>query len=288
MKLQKKIRVGMAQLLVEGGESERNLERAIKMMKDARESKCDIILFPEVFDLGWTDVSAKNEAEPIPGRRSNILCREAKKNKVYVCAGLTEKFSNKIYNTAILINKFGDIILKYQKINLLKFEQEFYEVGQSLNVVDTEFGKIGINICADNYRDSLHIGHTLARMGAELILSPSSWTVNYDVSEDKDPYKNKWIEPYSILAKTYNLVIIGATSVGYLISGPYEGEKSIGCSLAVGKNGIIRQGQFNEFTGELVIAEFEMPKRQKKGTEIGKMLKEKGYQFDVFKRKSNL
>ena len=26
--------------------------------------------------------------------------------------------------------------------------------GQSLNVVDTKFGKIGLNICSDNYEDS--------------------------------------------------------------------------------------------------------------------------------------
>lgn len=283
-----KIKVGMGQLLVEGGEPERNMERAVEMIRDAAKKKCDIILLPEVFDLAWTDVSAKKEGEEIPGERSDILCREAKKNKIYICAGLTEKFKKKVYNTAILIDKSGELILKYRKINLLKFEQEFYEVGQHLEVIDTEFGKIGINICADNYRDSLHIGHTLGRMGAELILSPSSWTVNYDVSEDKDPYKNKWLEPYTILASTYNLVIIGATSVGYLISGPYEGEKSIGCSLAVGKNGIIKQGQFNEFTGELVVAEFEMPGGHEKGTDIGNMLKAKGYQFDVFKHKSNL
>lgn len=283
-----KVKIGMGQLLVEGGEPERNMERAISMIENASRQRCDIVLLPEVFDLAWTDVSAKKEAEEIPGRRSNFLCAAAKKNKIYICAGLTEKLNGKIYNTAIFIDKLGKIVLKYQKINLLKFEQEFYEVGQSLNVIDTEFGKIGINICADNYRDALHIGHTLARMGAELILSPSSWTVNYDVSEDKDPYKNKWLAPYSILAKTYGLVVVGATSVGYLISGPYEGEKSIGCSLAVGPNGIIKQGQFNEFTGELATVKFVMPKRVEKGTEIGKMLKEKGYQFDVYKRKSNL
>lgn len=277
-----KIRIGMGQLLVEGGEPTRNMERATEMITDAAKIKCDIILLPEVLDLGWTDVSAKNEAEPIPGARSDILCQQAKKNRIYVCAGLTEKLNGKIYNTAILIDREGKLLLKYQKINVLLYEQEFYEIGQTLNVIDTEFGKIGINICADNYRDALHIGHTLARMGAQLILSPSSWTVSHEVSEDKDPYTTKWIEPYSILASLYNLIIIGATSVGYLISGPYVGEKSVGCSLAMGPRGIIKQGQFNEFAGELVPVDIVVPERKEKGTEIGKMLKYKGYIFDKY------
>lgn len=277
----RKVKVGMAQLLVEGGEPTRNLERAVEMIRRAAAKKCDILLLPEVFDLGWTDVSAKNEAEPIPGPRSNLLCHEANKNEIYICAGLTEKLNDKVYNTAIFIDRKGEILLKYHKINLLLFEQEFYEVGQTLSVVDTEFGKVGIDICADNYRDALHIGHTLARMGTQLILSPSSWTVDYGMSENEDPYKTKWLEPYLILASLYNIVVIGATSVGYLISGPYEGEKSIGCSLAVGPHGVIKQGQFNEFTSELVVVDVVVPERKEKGTEIGKMLKKKGYQFDT-------
>jgi predicted amidohydrolase len=265
MKLKRKIKLGLGQILVEGGESQRNLERAVLAIEEASKKKCDIILLPEVFDLGWTHPSAKKEAEPIPGKRSEILFSAAKKNKIYVCAGLTEKLHGKVYNSAVFIDSRGEMILKYQKINLVGFETEFYSPGQALNVIDTEFGKIGVNICADNYHDSLFIGQTLAKMGAELILSPSSWTVDYYVSEDKDPYKKKWLDPYSRLASE-NLVIAGTTCVGYLVGGPYEGKKSIGCSLVVGPKGIITTGNFNEFCGELIVADIEIPKRLPQGT----------------------
>ena len=36
----------------------------------------------------------------------------------------------------------------------------------------------------------------------------------YFISEEDDPYKEKWIKPYSILASLYNMVILGTTSVG--------------------------------------------------------------------------
>jgi len=272
-----KMKVGMAQLLVEGGEPERNLQRAGEMIARASREKCDVVLLPETLDFGWTHPSALTEAQPIPGPYSDLLAGWAREHQIYVCAGLTEKLGTQRYNAAILINPDGEILVKYHKINLLTVEHPFYSIGQTLEVVDTPFGKIGVNICADNYIDGLPIGHTLGRMGAQVVLSPSSWTVDFSVDETQDPYKEKWIKPYSTLAGLYNMAVIGTTSVGYIVGGPYEGKKMIGCSLAVDQNGILARGVFNEFAGELIVFSFDVPQRQEKGTEIGEMLKKKGF-----------
>lgn len=275
-------RIGMGQLLVEGGEPQRNLERAARMIEEAAQQRCDIVLLPETLDFAWTHPSALTDAQPIPGPYSAVLCQEAQRHGVYLCAGLTERAADgRIYNAALLINPQGEIICKYHKINLLMVEQPFYAVGQTLNVVDTPLGKIGVNICADNFLDGLSIGHTLARMGAEIILSPSSWTVDYSITEEDDPYREKWVTPYSILAQLYNIAVVGTTSVGYIVGGPYEGKKSVGCSLAVDASGIRAQGTFNEFAGELVVAEVPRPIRAEKGTAIGEMLRRKGFTFDT-------
>jgi len=264
------IRIGMAQLLVEGGEAERNFERAEKLIQQGVEEKCDIILLPETLDFAWTHPRAIEECRSIPGKFSDYFCELAKKYNVWLCLGLTEKVSDKKrYNTALLINNEGEIVLKHHKINLLTVEFPYYEIGNTLNVIDSPWGKIGINICADNYIDSIDIGATLARMGAQIILSPSSWTVDYSITEEMNPYQEKWKKPLSILAKRFGLTILSTTSVGYIVGGPYEGKKSVGCSLAIGPKGIIQEGQFNEFSGELTIAEFEVFKRKEKGIEIG-------------------
>ncbi|MBI5145280.1 MAG: carbon-nitrogen hydrolase family protein [Candidatus Omnitrophica bacterium] len=275
--LANKIKVGLCQLLVEGGEPQRNLGRAENMIKEACEKGCAISLLPESLDLGWTHPSAKTEAQPIPGPYSNILCASAKKYAIFICAGLTEKLDHRIYNTAILISSAGEIILKYHKINLLVVEHDFYAVGRHLSVVATPWGLIGVNICADNYIDALEIGHTLARMGAQIILSPSSWTVDYHIIEGTNPYGEKWVKPYHTLASLYNLIVASATSVGYIVGGPYEGKKMVGCSLVVGKDGVIANGHYNEFAGELITTEIDIPQRQEKGTQIGEMLKKKRY-----------
>ena len=92
------LKIGMGQLLVEGGEPERNLERCGQMIADAANNNCDLVLLPECLDLAWTHPSAKLEAKPIPGPYSDIICQHACNHKMYVCAGLTEKAGNRIYN----------------------------------------------------------------------------------------------------------------------------------------------------------------------------------------------
>ena len=64
------ITIGLGQLLVEGGEPERNLNRAEIMINEASKKNCDLILLPECMDLGWTHPSAKIEALTIPGKYS--------------------------------------------------------------------------------------------------------------------------------------------------------------------------------------------------------------------------
>ncbi|OGH56381.1 MAG: hypothetical protein A3G34_01670 [Candidatus Lindowbacteria bacterium RIFCSPLOWO2_12_FULL_62_27] len=271
------IKIGMGQMLVEGGEPDRNLDRAGEMIRQAAEKKCDLILLPELLDLAWSHPSALTKSQPIPGPFSDRLCGKAREHRIWLVAGLTERDGDKVYNSAIFVKPDGEILLKYRKINELKIVHHFYELGQSLSVVETPFGMVGINICADNYIDSLAIGHTLARMGAQIIISPSSWTVDYSITEEQDPYGEKWVKPLTILAKLYDLVIVTTTSVGYLVGGPYEGKKSVGCSLCVDKNGVIAKGPYNEFAGELVVADINIPDRKEKGTELCAMVRQKGY-----------
>jgi len=272
----KVLKIGMGQLLVEGGEPERNLKRAGKMLEDAAEKSCRLVLLPECLDFAWTHPSAKTEAQPIPGPYSDILCKLAKTYNLYLCAGLTERSEDKVYNTAIFISPEGNILLKYQKINVLTVAQDIYSIGQTLSVVKTPFGVVGVNICSDNYIDSLDIGHTLARMGAQIILSPSSWTVDYSTVEGDILYGKKWLKPYQTLAVAHDLIVVSATAVGVIVGGVYEGKKMVGCSLAVNKDGIVAEGKYNEFTGQLVIADITIPPPRVLGTAIGESLKMRG------------
>ena len=274
------MKITLGQLLVEGGEPERNLERAQTMVNSAAKHGSDLILLPETLDFAWTHPSALNEAQPIPGRYSDELCRFAKEARIFVCAGLTEQTAAGNYNAGLLIDRSGDIIAVHHKINLLDVELPHYRIGQQLKVVETELGRIGLNVCADNYIDGLPIGHTLGRMGAQIILSPSSWTTSFAVDEVVDPYADKWLAPFFMLSKMYEMFVASSTSVGYIVGGPYEGKKMVGRSLVTGPEGIVCQGPFNEFAGDLVHAELQLKENPAVGTAIGHRLKALGYQLD--------
>ena len=178
------------------------------------------------------------------------------------------------YNSSIICDSKGQIICKYRKINILSEAQDYYSIGKNLSVIDTPFGNVGLNICSDNYEDSLEIGNTLGRMGAQIILSPSSWTVDYNITEENDPYGDKWIKPYQTLANIFDLVVVSTTSVGYLVGGPFEGRKMVGCSLIVNKDGVQYRGKFNEIAGDLGVEKINVPKSNLKGTMIGKRMRE--------------
>ncbi len=273
------LKIALGQLLVEGGEPQRNFDRAKELISDASDNQCDIILLPECLDFGWTHPSSIDNAKPIPGEYSDLMCNYAKEKNIFICCGLSEKDEKlgKNFNSALLIDNNGNIVLKYRKINVLKNAFEFYGIGQKLEVVDTKFGKIGVNICSDNYIDAIDIGIALGRMGAEIILSPSSWTVDHTITEKDDPYKKKWLNQYLSLSKVFDIPVISTTSVGYIVGGPYEGKKMVGCSLATDKNGLITKGDFNEFASDLKIIEVKTKISNLKGTEIGPLIYEEGF-----------
>ncbi len=233
--------IGIAQMLVSAGKPEDNIERAGSMIAEAARKGCDIVVLPECLDLGWTYPEAVRAAEPIPGTYSDKIAEYADKNAIYVVAGLTEKahepYGEAVYNAAVLISPQGNIILKNRKINILDIAQHIYRTGNLLATAHTPFATIGVDICADNFPSSYAIGHTLARMGAELICSPSAWAVDADHDNRKEPYGDLWREAYSDLARLYRCAVVGVSNVGWIDAGPWKGKKCIGSSLVVGPGG---------------------------------------------------
>lgn len=231
-------KLAMAQMRVEGGALETNLLHAEEMIAEAADQGAQIVLLPEAMDLGWTHPSALTLAEPVPeGKTASLLCYLAKKFGIYICSGLTEKDGEKVYNSAVLIDPQGEIILLHRKINELDIGHAYYALGQSLQVVETEFGTLGVEICADASTGQWEISRTLAYMGADVILSPSAWAVPADHNNIKDPYGKWWKEAYIPVAKDFRIWIVGCSNVGWMTGGPWKGSKTIGCSMVIGPGG---------------------------------------------------
>jgi len=276
---QQAYRLAMGQMLVESGEPERNLCRARQAIQRAAELGAKVVVLPECLDLGWTSSATRESAQPIPGRFSDALAEAARQARIHVVAGLTERTAERLYNAAVLVSPSGDILLKHRKINELDIAHDVYSIGDSLAVARTSIGTIGIPICADNFPDALVLGHSLARMGAQLLLSPSAWAVEADHDNTKDPYGSLWLGSYTTLAKLYNITVVGVSNVGWLTAGPWQGRKCIGCSLAVGPGGkVLAQGPYGEAAAALIPVDVELTPPAARGTLIAEMLRSKGYQ----------
>jgi predicted amidohydrolase len=265
----------MAQTLVEGARPDANLARAAEAVREAASKGCRLVVLPECLDLGWTDPSARTMAEPIPGPHVDVLSRAARESGVHVAAGLVERADERLFNAAVLIDPTGRLLLHHRKLNELDIALDLYSIGDRLGVVETGLGTLGLAICADNFGSSLAVSHVLARMGAQVILSPSAWAVDADHDNVATPYGKLWLDSYTELARLYDVTVIGVSNVGPITDGPWAGRKCIGCSLAVGPNGVLARGPYGEKA--VVCVEVEPRPPVARGTGFAAALAARGY-----------
>lgn len=270
-------RLGMAQIQVEGGKPEANLNRAVAAIQRAADMGCGVVVLPECLDLGWTHPSAREFAQPIPGPHVDRLAAVARNVNMFVAAGLVERDGAKLYNSAVLIGPKGDLLIQHRKINELDIAHDLYSIGNRLGVVETELGTLCLAICADNFSDSLAVSHVLCRMGAQVILSPSAWAVDADHENERQPYGKLWLDAYSELARLYDVTVIGVSNVGWLTDGPWKGRKCIGCSLAVDPTGVLARGPYGESAEDVICVDILPRAPIARGTRVAEALRKRGY-----------
>jgi predicted amidohydrolase len=133
--------------------------------------KTDVILFPEGITVVGTGKSYAEVAESIPGPTTASLAELARKRSSYVVAGIYEREGPAVYNTAVLLNRTGDVIGKYRKVYLPREEIERgLTPGSDYPVFQTDFGTVGLMICYDVF--FADPARNLALKGAEMILMP--------------------------------------------------------------------------------------------------------------------
>ncbi len=150
---------------------------------------------------------------------------------------MIERACETVFNSAVLIDPQGEVILHHRKLNELEIGHEFYAQGDRLGVAHTPLGAFGVMICADAFARGQMVSRTLGLMGADIILSPCAWAVPADHENEKEPYGKLWLDNYCPVARDFRLWIVGVSSVGSLTDGPWKGRKCIGCSLVVRPDG---------------------------------------------------
>ncbi|MHA1409574.1 MAG: carbon-nitrogen hydrolase family protein [Candidatus Odinarchaeia archaeon] len=205
-------------------QKEENTQRLIKLIKNKTRGTHTLHIFPELFISGYP-INKKflRLAEPIPGPTINKLIPHIDDNTTVVF-GMPEKskLTNKIFNTAIVMNKNG-VISKYRKISLPQFwlfkEKEFFKPGSEIPLFNIKGVPMGIQICYDiNFPE---ISRYQALNGAKVLIIISATPVK-SIPRFKTLLKARAIENqvFVIYANTVgkqNGILFGGNS---LIIGP--------------------------------------------------------------------
>lgn len=264
--MSKPFNLALAQMLVTPGNVAGNLARAEARIATAAAQGADIVLLPEALDCGWAHPSARELAGEIPnGDACRQLRAAAKQSGVFVCAGLVERESRstphgtRFFNSAVLIEPRGEVILHYRKINELDFARELYSVGDRLGVAETPWGRVGLMICADAFVPGQAISRSLAMMGAKFILSPCAWAVPADHDNVREPYGQLWLDNYGPVAREFGVWIAGCSNVGPITAGEWAGRRCIGNSLVCAPQKLVAaRGAYGDAADEIVMVRVEL------------------------------
>ncbi len=149
---------------------EDNLKYIAKTVAEISPIKADIIALPEAFPSACLE-----EKKKIPGSGKQLLRDLARKYKTFLLGSLYEKREGKLYNTALVVNREGEIIGQYDKIHPTQGELEKgITPGRKDQLpIKADFGTIGIQICFDaNWQEAWQ---NLVRKGAEIIFFCSAF-----------------------------------------------------------------------------------------------------------------
>jgi predicted amidohydrolase len=173
--------VAAAQWLATPGDPAGNLDAARHWIGAAAAAGADLVVLPELWPCGYDLASLASDAaaaaEPLPGRRTEVLGSLALRYGLWVFAGsVPERDGDLIYNTAVVFNRDGALVARHRKAHLYRptGEDAVFAPGDRLtSFSDPELGHVAVIVCFDG--DFPEVGQALAARGAELVILPSAY-----------------------------------------------------------------------------------------------------------------
>ena len=184
------MRLAGVQLSVEGGDVEGNVERALDHVRAAAADGADLVVLPELFDVGYFAFDAYGRAaESLAGDRLARFAAAADSHDVAVLAGtVVEDLSasaadgldvpaeSGLANAAVLFDGDGERRLVYRKRHLFGYGSEETDrmvPGERTPVVDLAGVTVGVTTCYDlRFPEQFR---AMVDRGVECVLVPSAW-----------------------------------------------------------------------------------------------------------------
>ncbi|MFN0167199.1 MAG: nitrilase-related carbon-nitrogen hydrolase [Bryobacteraceae bacterium] len=249
------------------GEPERVLAAIDGWCERAVAAKADLVLFPELVVHGHCTPNTWDMAEPVPdGPSVRRLVELARRHRLVLSAGLSEKERDIVFNTQVLVGPDG-YIGKQRKLHLSRDEANYYKGGRDIPVFDIGRCKVGTVICYDNQFPE--IARVLALRGADVLLMPHAarfkpWPDTPEGEAAARRHSHDFVACYSLRAREnacFAVLTDQAGRAGTLDSYPKDHENQphhAGVALIWGPGGeLLASAQQERVQEEMIVADLD-------------------------------
>lgn len=176
-----------------------NLDKAFAAIERAAGRGADIVCLPELFTSPYFPqdklADAAGYADSIPGKATDALSQAAADNEIVVVGGsIFEKDRDGFYNTSTVFDEKGKLLGKYRKMHIPHdpgfYEQNYFAGGDGYRVFSTQYGKIAVLICYDQwYPEAARI---CALMGADILFYPTAIGLPDAIGQEEGDWQDAW------------------------------------------------------------------------------------------------
>lgn len=166
------INIAVVQFAIQQLTPEENLSKAEQFIAEAASQQASIIVFPEDFITG--PLSGNKVYADYEGRYVKHFQRLATQYSIDIVPGtIIEGDGDGLYNTAYYIDQSGEILGRYQKVNLWLPERSYITPGKEIPVFNTHYGRVGLIICWDLMFPEAF--RAMLKQNVEIVICPSYW-----------------------------------------------------------------------------------------------------------------
>ena len=201
-----------------------NMQKTMAEIRGAASQGAQLIVLQELhrglYFCQQESVEAFDLAEPIPGPSTEALGALAKELGVVIVASLFEKRATGLHhNTAVVLEKDGNIAGKYRKMHIPDdpgFYEKFYFTPGDLGFhpIQTSVGKLGVLVCWDQWFPEA--ARLMAMAGAEVLIYPTAigWDPEDDAAE-QERQRDAWVTVQRGHAIANGVPVISVNRVGH-------------------------------------------------------------------------
>ena len=144
------------------------------------DKKTDLIVFPEVWSVGWNCEYFADAAEKLSESETLDFIKNIaiEFNSAVIGGSFIQKCDSCYKNTCPIVSNKGRLITTYDKIHLFSHkgaeEDKYIQAGNKLKILDFGYTKVGVTVCYDIRFPEIY--RRYSNLGVEVFVNVAAWS----------------------------------------------------------------------------------------------------------------